>query len=410
MKLPFTKVAPYYFTTLQRWVPDALELLLKAHVYQEIRPEQALSSGFVHALDEGVLVETVAPGTVYLRYKITEKKVPKKVLLDAMQPFIAEWEEANSAKMPRPDLLALQEKCYNELIKVAFPTDKIVDVLLTPTHAYIGDPNWKRGEMVLNRLRAALGSLPVRPLACRKDFQDLMTDRLLGRQKDPLFGLGDRFSAKNVDTKAEVKGNHVEVNSDEFQALVEDGMKVSELELTFRADPEHATSTWFVLKKDGILKAIVYPPELSDQASEDAGDDKTWSTLMRTNLLLIHACLVSLVLAVEDECGGLLFEGDQEEPKRPTAHIAVALTKLLELSRVEWKALGFEDAILAFDAVENARASALSDITGGARITLAEITDLQAADPSAPDPADCGMEEPPVTSTADEDDDVESLI
>lgn len=412
MKLPFTKVAPFYFTTLQRWVPQALGLLLTEHVYREIRPEQSVSTGFVHAIDEGELVETLAPGTVYLRYKITEKKVPKKVLWDAMQPAIKAWEEANGGgKIPRPEQLTIQEECYNELIKVAFPVDKVIDVILTPEYALIGDPSWKRAELVLNELRAALGSLPVRPLCGYVEFQDLMTNRLLGHGSSS-FGLGDRFQAKNVETKAEVKGNHVEVNRDEFLDLVTDGMKVVEMEMTYRHEDD-ATATWFVLKKDGILKAVIYPPELSDMAAEDAGEDHNWATMLRATLLLIQSSLRQLVDVLARECGGLVFGEGKTAPEPPTGQLAAALMHFKERMP---SGVGATSYISTQNLVREAMNAVLDDVTGGGRVTAAEVDEILARlrqhggapDPDDSDPDDEQEAEPEETKT--DTSDVDSLI
>lgn len=369
MKLPFTKIAPYYFTKLQRWVPEALEVLLQAHRYREIQKTQAVSFGYVDAIDEASLVERVAPGVVYLRWKFVEKKVPKKVLQDKMRPRIQALEDSLGGKVPRAEQMKIQDEVYTELLKVAFPTEKVIDIILTPTHALIGEPNWKRAELILSGLRAVLGSLPVRPLACRKEIDDVLTDRMLGRQEEGCrFGLGDRFQAKNTDTKAVIRGTHVEVNCDEFQELVIAGMKVVEMELTFQ--PEDTESkVWFQLKKDGILKGITWPPELSDQAMRDAGEDAEWQTLMRANLLMIYSGLEELLAALQDWCGGLLFDEDETAPRPPTAHLAAALASWAKfnLDRAD------EDLLLMF---RDAQVATLEDITGGLRVRDAEIQSL----------------------------------
>jgi recombination associated protein RdgC len=387
MKLPFTKIAPYYFTKLQRWVPEALEILLQRHRYREIQKTQALATGFVDAIDDGVLVERVAPGVVFLRWKIVEKKVPKKVLLDKIRPRIEKLEEDLGGKLPRPEYMKIHDEEYTELLKVAFPTEKVIDIILTPTHALIGEPNWKKAEMILSTLRGVLGSLPVRPLACRKDMDDVLTDRMLGRQAEGCrFNLGDRFQAKNTDTKAVIRGTHVEVNCDEFQELVIQGMKVVEMELTFQPD-DCESKIWFQLKKDGILKGIVWPPELSDKASADAGDEAEWQTLMRANLLMIYAGLEELLVELQDWCGGLIFEDDEDRPRPPTAHLAAALAQhaLIHLARADSE----ETAKFA-----EAQAAVLDDLTGGARVLLRDIDALlEEADEEPEDEVDPDLDE-----------------
>lgn len=372
MKLPFTKIAPYYFTKLQRWTAEGLELLLQGFTYSEIRPEQSVSTGFVPAIEDEALVERIAPGVVYLRWKITEKKVPKKVLQDAMRPRIQKIEAqlGDGGRVPRADLMKIQDDCYAELIKVAFPTSKVIDVILTPTHALIGDPSWKRAEYILSDLRSALGSLPVRPLACRNGFDDLMTDRLLHRQdEDCRFKLGERFHAKAKDGKAEVKGNHVDVDRDEFQQLVDNGMKVVELELTYTPD-DCETAIWFVLKKDGILKSVTWPPELSDKAAEDVGDDDAWQTLHRANLLMIYANLEELLKALQEWAGGLLFEGDADEPANPTAQLAAAVAALH--ARLQGQGMPLE----MHQKFQYASAMCLADITGGTPVIDYEVRQI----------------------------------
>lgn len=313
MKLPFCKVLPFSLTTEMRWTPEYLEVLLRQLPYQEIRKEQIRSSGFIPAIDGENLVEPIGRHAVYIRFKHTEKPIPKAYIAKKVQQEIDRIKEEEDREVRRPEKLEITDNVVLELIPHAIPKDTIVCALLTPTHIFLDTGSHARAEDVLSALRAAIGTLPVQVMTTKQEPTTVMTQMMLGSLKDEFFKLGERFKAKATSGKSVVSGTHLHLDQSALQELVDDGRQVVELELLFtRPHVEEGTSLWFVLGKDLNLKGIVWPPELSDIISADVGEECDGATILRASLLILLDELEHLVGELALLLEGELFMGKTE--------------------------------------------------------------------------------------------------
>lgn len=330
MKLPFSKVLPFSLTTEMLWVPQYLEVLLGQLPYNEIREEQVRTAGFIPAINNTNLVEPIGKGAVYIRYKHTEKALPKAYINKKVQEQIDRIKEEEERDVRRPERQEIVDKVILELIPHAIPKDTIIGALLTRTHIFIDTSSAARAEDLLSSLRAVMGSLPVQVMTTTLDPKVVMTDLMLERMEDDRFKLGERFKAKAKSGKSAVSGTHLDLDNTSLQALIDDGREVVELELTYeRPASAFHSSVWFVLGKDLNLKGIVWPPELSDLVAGEVGDDKEVETYMRASLLILQAELENLVGDLGELLGGETFLS--KEGRKPAEHtLAAALGNLAE--------------------------------------------------------------------------------
>lgn len=330
MKLPFCKVLPFSLSTEMRWTPEYLEVLLRQLPYHEIRKEQLRSSGFIPAIDGENLVEPVGRHAVYIRFKHTEKPIPKAYVNKKVQEEIDRIKEEEDREVRRPERLEIVDKVVLELIPHAIPKDTIVCALLTPTHIFLDTGSHARAEDVLSALRAAIGTLPVQVMTTKEDPTSVMTRMMLGQLSHDCFKLGERFKAKATSGKSVVSGTHLHLDQSALQELVDDGRQVVELELLYtRPHVDEGTSLWFVLGKDSNLKGIVWPPELSDMISADVGEDCDGASILRASLIILLDELEHLIEDLAVLLDGEIFMGkDERKPQEFT--LANALGNLAE--------------------------------------------------------------------------------
>lgn len=382
MKLPFQKVLPFSLTTEMRWTPAYLEVLLAQLPYHEIREEQVRTAGFVPAINNKDLVEPIGKGAVYIRYKHTEKSLPKAHIDKKVQEQVDRIKEEEDRDVRRPERQQLREKVILELIPHAIPKDTIIGALLTATHIFVDTSSAARAEDLLSSLRAVIGSLPVQVMTTTLDPKVVMTDLMLERMESETFKLGERFKAKAKSGKSAVSGTHLALDNTSLQALIDDGREVVELELTYERPASSFHSTvWFVLGKDLNLKGIVWPPELSDLVAGEVGDDKEVETYMRASLFILQGELENLVGDLAELLGGETFlSKDGRKPQEFT--LANALGGLAEkvLGTPAAEALALNEHFLeARQALEDeyhgaSRLSRTSDFEGAMKLILGGAT------------------------------------
>ena len=307
MKTPFTKVTPFSLTAIHTWDSNALELLLRQTPYREIGENSIRSYGFIPAIDGENFVETVGPGVVYIRFKVTERNLPKSAIKEQTDKLAAERELNEGRKLRRPEYMELWDQAVAEMIPKAFPKHTILTALLTPTHIFVDTASAKRAEDLLSALRGCIGTLPIQTLTTTREIAEGLTDLMLKRDEWEEFGLGERFKAKGCNnTKSVLSGTHMELGRPDLQSLIDGSREIVEMELTWETE-EANHGTWFVLTKDAQLKGIVYPPELSEQVEEEVGEDTEAATVLRATLHMIADHLQKLIDALCLRLGGEHF-------------------------------------------------------------------------------------------------------
>lgn len=379
MKAPFTKVTPFSLTTFHTWDRDALELLLRQTPYREIGKNSLRSYGFIPAIDGENLVEPVGPGMVYIRFKVTERNLPKSTIKERTDEMAAERELNEGRKLRRPEYMELWDVAVAELIPQAFPKHNVITALLTPTHIFVDTASPKRAEDLVSALRGCIGTLPVQTLTTIREISPSLTGLMLKHEEWDGFDLGERFKAKGTsNAKSVLSGTHMDLGRQELQSLIDGTREVVEMELTWQEEgADH--STWFVLTKDAQLKGIVYPPELSDKVAEECGEDSEAQTVLRATLHMIVDHLQKLVDALAECLGGEHF-GAAGERQPCQRSLYEALGTLAEKEGVDR-----ETRIRALDLAALGDLAELSDAARRAfpKGAIAILNDpLQRTDPS----------------------------
>lgn len=111
------------------------------------------------------------------------------------------------------------------------------------------------------------GGITTHPISTQEDPGHVMTQWLLDEEARPMWlSLGSSTVLVGAD-KARYAGNHVNLEGDEINVMLQQGYKVSELAVSM---PSHAD---FTLNRHLQLKKIAFAPEVSEEVDSEAPDD-----------------------------------------------------------------------------------------------------------------------------------------
>ncbi|PWG62832.1 recombination-associated protein RdgC [Sediminicurvatus halobius] len=216
---------------------DHLNTRLRAFEFQPVGGTERSSRGWVSPLGRGdrPLVH-VANGRIMVCLQEEARILPPAVVRDELEEPVADREEIQERRLGKRERARMREELYLELLPRAFTRT-------TRTHAYI-DPeerilvvdaaSWREGEGLTEDLRAALGTLPIRPLQTEASPQQAMT-AWIARDQWPA-GVEPGETAVFEDPRAagsEVRVKRHDLRTAEIRGLIEPGHRVRRLALTW---------------------------------------------------------------------------------------------------------------------------------------------------------------------------------
>lgn len=229
-----------------------------------------------------------------------ERALPASVVREEVEERAAEIEAAEGRKLRRQEKLSLKEQVYEELLPRAFVKRQRIDVWWDTTRQLIGinASSRPRAEEVLDLLRETLGSLKVTPLATKTLPLRAMTEWLNDPGTRPAdLVLGDKVVLQAKGDDGKVSAQHVDLDSDEIQQLLDSGRMAGQLALALEGRMA------FVLHDDLAIKSIRFDDALIDEASQaDDGDDAL--VRLETDFLLMSQGLGTSVDRLAEWLGG----------------------------------------------------------------------------------------------------------
>lgn len=212
---------------------DHLNTRLRAFEFQSVNGTERSSRGWVPPLGHSCrpLVRFGA-GRFMICLQEEARVLPPAVLREALEERVAEREEREARHLGRREKSRMREELYLELLPRAFTRT-------TRTYAYI-DPherllvvdaaNWREAEQLTEDLRAALGSLPIRPLQCGGSPQQVMTEWLARDRWPKAVEPGETAIFEDPRAYgAEVRVKRHDLRTEEIRALIKPGHRVRRL-------------------------------------------------------------------------------------------------------------------------------------------------------------------------------------
>lgn len=243
-----------------------------------------------------------AQNTWRITLKKEEKVLPAAVVRDILDEKINEIREIEGRNVGRKEKMELKETITDDLLPRAFTKSGKTEAIIDTQHGLllINQANSNRAEMLLTKLRDALGGLEAKLPRTQQSPGSLMTEWLLNGAAAGHFELDSDCELKGLgDAAPVVRISHQDLTAEEVINLVKNGKIVTQLGLCWQ------DRVRFVLTQDFTLKRIQFLDVIQEEA---AGQGDDMQSITFASQILMAEALGELLSELVHHLGGWLAE------------------------------------------------------------------------------------------------------
>lgn len=243
-----------------------------------------------------------AQNTWRIALKKEEKVLPAAVVRDILDEKINEIREIEGRNVGRKEKMELKETITDDLLSRAFTKSGKTEAIIDTQHGLllINQANSNRAEMLLTKLRDALGGLEAKLPRTQQSPGSLMTEWLLNGAAAGHFELDSDCELKGLgDAAPVVRISHQDLTAEEVINLVKNGKIVTQLGLCWQ------DRVRFVLTQDFTLKRIQFLDVIQEEA---AGQGDDMQSITFASQILMAEALGELLSELVHHLGGWLPE------------------------------------------------------------------------------------------------------
>ena len=231
----FKNVAVYRIRT--EALPDlpTIEAALREQPFAPCGATEPHRVGWAPALDdEATAYVHSTSGAMLVRLRIQNRLLPAAVVREQLEQQVREVQDKEGRKLGKKEVARLKDELMFTLLPRAFTKTRDMLAILCPADGLImvGAASLTDAELLLNALRLALGSLPVRRPAFSAPVPAFFTAWLKAERDLPAgFTVGDIAELVDEGSIAKVAG--MEMAGTEIQAHLDAGKEARKLSLSF---------------------------------------------------------------------------------------------------------------------------------------------------------------------------------
>ena len=243
-----------------------------------------------------------AQNTWRIALKKEEKVLPAAVVRDILDEKINEIREIEGRNVGRKEKIELKENITDDLLPRVFTKSSKTEAILDSQYGFllINQANSNRAEMLLTKLRDALGGLEAKLPRTQQSPGSLMTEWLLQGSAAGHFELDSDCELKGLgDAAPVVRISHQDLTAEEVINLVKNGKIVTQLGLCWQ------DRVRFVLTQDFTLKRIQFLDVIQEEA---AGQGDDMQSITFASQILMAEALGELLSELVHHLGGWLPE------------------------------------------------------------------------------------------------------
>ncbi|AHN27953.1 recombination-associated protein RdgC [Snodgrassella alvi] len=282
-----------------------LETLVDKLTEAQFKPCMGLdwdSIGFASPVSFSPEMVFPAQNTWRIALKKEEKVLPAAVVRDILDEKINEIREAEGRNVGRKEKMELKETITDDLLPRAFTKSGKTEAIIDTQRGLlmINQANANRAEMLLTKLREALGGLEAKLPRTQQSPGSLMTEWLLRGDAAGHFELDCDCELKGLgDAAPVVRISHQDLTAEEVVNLVKNGKVVTQLGLCWQ------DRVRFVLTQDFTLKRIQFLDVIQEEA---AGQGDDMQSITFASQILMAEALGDLLAELVHHLGGWLPE------------------------------------------------------------------------------------------------------
>lgn len=255
------------------------------------------SDGFAPPVAFSTDLVFTADKTVSVCLKRETKKIPRSALKEILRECVADIETTENRKVGRKEKQEIKEKIIDTLLPKTFAQTAYSHAVLNSQFAFVYESSPKKAENVISKMREALGGLACKTIKTKMSPKTVITNWVLRGEVGLDFQLDNYCLLKGVGVAAPtIKIQNKDLNSDEVQNHIKNGLEVKELGLIWREQIA------FVLTENFTLKRIQFLDMLQQEA-EQHGDDA--ASLQFAQQLISSANITQLLNELILLCGDL---------------------------------------------------------------------------------------------------------
>ena len=265
----FKNLRPYRFTYAIDLEPDTLEAALAAHAFAPCTPIDTARAGWTAPLGrEGSQFTHPVGRATMVCLRRQEKILPPAAIRETLNERVESFEVREGRPMHRKERAALRDEVRHDLLPRALTrSDHLYGFFDTGRQLLLIDAiSAAKAELMLDNLRAALGALPVVPLAPRGDVADILTRWVRERTPDGIELDAECELQNTRDAKNVVRCRHQEIDSREVLVHLDAGKRVTQLALNWR------DTIRFVLGEDFSLRRLRFEAKIRGHDDGEADD------------------------------------------------------------------------------------------------------------------------------------------
>lgn len=258
------------------------------------------SIGFANPVSFSPEMVFPAQNTWRIALKKEEKVLPAAVVRDILEEKITEIRELEERNVGRKEKIELKETITDDLLPRAFTKSSKIEAIIDTQHGFllINQANSNRAEMLLSKLRDALGGLDAKLPRTQQSPGSLMTEWLLNAAAAGHFELDSDCELKGLgDAAPVVRISHQDLTAEEVVNLVKNGKVVTQLGLCWQERVR------FILTQDFTFKRIQFLDVIQEEA---AGQGDDMQSIIFASQILMAEALGDLLAELVHHLGGWL--------------------------------------------------------------------------------------------------------
>lgn len=253
-------------------LPENLDDKLAEHVLTPIGKVELSARGFVPVLGgDAVGLTHNLSGATLMCLGSEDKILPAGVIRDEVNKRVAALQENSGRNLGKRQREQIKDEVIGELVGRAFvKTGRTYGYLdLSQRVLIVNSSSDKAAEALIGKLREAVGTFAVEPVATEQSLAVIMSEWLKQGSAANGFVLGDEAELRDpVETKTTVKVKRHDLTLDEVKDHVLSGKQVSQLGLIFDDRLGFTLDDKLKVRKLKFLDLVL--DEIKDTSGEDA--------------------------------------------------------------------------------------------------------------------------------------------
>src|SRR5699024_10552427 len=269
------------------WSVSELNDMLEQMPCKPCGSQDLSSEGFVPPLKGHVDMLVAAQQYVFCTYQETVRLLPGPVVTEELAERVEIIENEQSRKVGRKERAEIKEQMIFEFMPQAFTRSRRTNVIIDTGRnlVFVDAASQNRAEQVINALRKAIGTLPVKPLRADIAPASVISQWMQTPEALPAeLRLGDRCELKgSKDASATVRISAVDITQADILAHLENDMYPSRISLTWLDELEFDITEEVSFKRLKALDLLAEKQENLD--ADDAVEELQAQILLQAGLI-----------------------------------------------------------------------------------------------------------------------------